>query len=71
MTFFCYFSKQIKKSIHLTIIENGYGNDDAVNYILIDAVLKENFEKVNYLKNIFLYFEIKFFFSFWKIVQKD
>jgi len=42
-------SKQIKKNISLTIIENGFGHDDATYHMLIDTVLKENFEKVNYL----------------------
>ncbi|CAM4769077.1 unnamed protein product [Rotaria magnacalcarata] len=37
--------KQIKKSICLTIIENGFGHNDAVYQILIDTVLKDNFEK--------------------------
>jgi len=51
-----YFSKQIKKSISLTIIENGFGHDDAIYHILIDSVLKENFEKVNF------YFPLNFCF---------
>ncbi|CAF0848442.1 unnamed protein product [Rotaria sp. Silwood1] len=37
--------KQIKTSICLTIIENGFGHNDAICYMLIDTVLKENFEK--------------------------
>ncbi|CAF4223998.1 unnamed protein product, partial [Rotaria magnacalcarata] len=37
--------KQIKRSICLTIIENGFGHNDAVYQILIDTVLKDNFEK--------------------------
>ncbi|CAF2617983.1 unnamed protein product [Rotaria sp. Silwood2] len=37
--------KQIKTSISLTIIENGFGSNDAIYHMLIDTVLKENFEK--------------------------
>jgi len=39
------FSKQIKKSTCLTVIENGFGHDDARFHMLIDTVLKDNFEK--------------------------
>ncbi|CAF0809708.1 unnamed protein product [Rotaria sordida] len=37
--------KQIKTSIYLTILENGYGQNDAICHMLIDTALKENFEK--------------------------
>ena len=65
-----YSSKQIKKSISLTIIENGFGHDDAAYHILIDTVLKDNFEKVYYL-NLHSILNYLFFCSFLKIVQKN
>jgi hypothetical protein len=68
---FFFSSKQIKKSISLTIIENGYGHDDAVYHMLIDSVLKENLEKVNHLGILVSSSNLIIFSSFLKIVRKN
>lgn len=44
--FFFSSSQQIKTNVNLTMTENGFGQDDAAYHMLIDTVLKDNFDKV-------------------------
>lgn len=35
-------------NFNVTIVENGLGLDDAIDQILVDSTLRENFEKVSF-----------------------